>query len=425
MLHQMNQSFEYNQKQCEACRLIAGHKHILLRGGSRSGKTFVFCRALLVRAAKAPGSRHVIFRARFNHVKHTIGMDTLPAVKRITAPNVPWELNRTDWVFNLPNGSEIWLAGLDDKERTEKILGSEYATIFFNEISQIGYQEVLTARTRLAQKAICQDGSILQNKCFYDCNPPSVRHWSYDQFIKRIDPVDGTPVGKDYITMQINPRHNIKNLTPDFITELEKLPSKQRERFLHGEYIEVVEGALWIPEMFQYYQTIPRLKRIVVAVDPTGSKQGDEVGIIGVGIDFMDNIYVLSDRSGHYTPNTWANIAVKELEALKGDAIVAERNFGGDMVKHTIRGASRAVRVIEVSASRGKDIRAEPVVAQYEESKVFHAPGKLNGMENEMLTWVPGEGKSPNRVDALVWGVTELVSRSGMTGGKFNIPKGA
>lgn len=419
----MKPTFEYNLKQREACRLIAQHKHILLRGGSRSGKTLLFCRAILVRAGKAPGSRHVIFRSRFNHVKHTVGMDTLPTMKRLTAPDVPWEQNRTDWVFNLPNRSEIWLAGLDDKERTEKILGSEYSTIFFNEISQIEYQAVLTARTRLAQRSICQDGSVLQNKCFYDCNPPSIRHWSYDQFIKGIDPVDGTPVGKEYGTMQINPKHNLKNLTPDFIAELQKLPKMQRERFLHGEYTEVVEGALWIPEMFQYFQTIPRLKRIVVAIDPTGSKEGDEVGIISAGIDFLDNIYVLTDRSGHYTPNTWANITVKEYEGLKADAIVAERNFGGDMVKHTIRGANRAARVIEVSASRGKDIRAEPVVALYEEGRVFHAPGVLNGLENEMLMWVPGVGKSPNRIDALVWACTELISRPGITGGKFNIPK--
>ncbi len=388
---------------------MADNKHILLRGGSRSGKTFIICRQIILRAAFASGSRHVIFRQKFNHVKQTIGMDTLPAVFKQTTPDIKYELNKTDWVFNLPNGSEIWLAGLDDKERTEKILGSEYATIYFNEISQISYDSVLTARTRLAQKKVDDETKKpLITKCYYDCNPPSTKHWSYSQFIKGVDPVSLLPVGDGYATMLMNPAHNIDNIDPDFIKELENLPEAKRKRFLDGEYVDNVEGALWSTDMIRYKEVLPELKRIVVGVDPSGSTEGDEVGIVSAGICHVGNVYILSDKSGHYSPLTWATISVNELKGLKGDAIVAERNFGGDMVRHTILSHNKLTRVIDVTASRGKSVRAEPVVSLYEQNKVYHANG-LHDLENEMITWVPGQGKSPNRVDALVWAVTELV----------------
>nr|WP_234895083.1 phage terminase large subunit [Sinorhizobium meliloti] len=124
----------------------------MLRGGSRSGKTFVLCRALIQRAINAPGSRHVIFRFRFNHAKTSVWSDTLPKVLALCFPSVRVRFDKTDFYVELPNGSQIWIASLDDKERVEKILGQEYATLYFNESSQIPWASVETAMSRLAQK---------------------------------------------------------------------------------------------------------------------------------------------------------------------------------------------------------------------------------------------------------------------------------
>ena len=140
-------------KQEEANRLLAGPStHQMLFGGSRSGKTFLLVRAVCVRAIKAPKSRHAVLRFRFNAVKNSIVFDTFPKVMELCFPGVKYSLNKSDWFATLANGSEIWFGGLDDKERTEKILGMEFATIYLNECSQIPYGSVETAITRLAQK---------------------------------------------------------------------------------------------------------------------------------------------------------------------------------------------------------------------------------------------------------------------------------
>src|SRR6056297_459808 len=115
-------------KQADAVRLIVKNTYTLLEGGSRSGKTFIALYVMFVRAVLHPGSKHLVARFRFNHAKQSIGYDTGPKVSE--AMKVPAKLNRTDWFFELSNGSTIWIGGLDGKERTEKILGNEYDTIF-------------------------------------------------------------------------------------------------------------------------------------------------------------------------------------------------------------------------------------------------------------------------------------------------------
>src|SRR3990167_6068810 len=110
----------------EANALLAGEaQHVMLLGGSRSGKTFLFVRGICMRAIKAPKSRHAILRFRFNHCKQSIVFDTFPKVMALAFPDVSYELNRSDWFATLQGGSEIWFGGLDDKERTEKVLGNE------------------------------------------------------------------------------------------------------------------------------------------------------------------------------------------------------------------------------------------------------------------------------------------------------------
>ncbi|WIA54326.1 phage terminase large subunit [Sphingobium sp. WTD-1] len=164
-------------RQEEARDLLASPaRNIMLRGGSRSGKTFLLCRAIVQRAINAPGSRHAIFRFRFNHAKTSIWADTLPKVLKLCFPALRVRFDKTDFYVELPNGSQIWIAGLDDKERVEKILGAEYCTLYFNESSQIPWGSVEIAMSRLAQKcelapkiAAATGRTHLPLKAYYDC----------------------------------------------------------------------------------------------------------------------------------------------------------------------------------------------------------------------------------------------------------------
>ena len=127
-------TFDLTPKQQEANALLASDaQHVMLLGGSRSGKTFLLVRGICMRAIKAAKSRHAVLRFRFNHVKQSIVLDTFPKVMGLCFPQVKYELNKSDWYATLPNDSEIWFGGLDDKERSEKVLGNEYATVLLNE----------------------------------------------------------------------------------------------------------------------------------------------------------------------------------------------------------------------------------------------------------------------------------------------------
>ena len=154
----------------------SGAANILLWGGSRSGKTAFLIWVIITRAISAPGSRHAIVRFRFNHVKQSIIHDTFPKIMRLAYPDVEYTINKTDWFASLQNGSEIWFGGLDDKERTEKILGMEFVTIFKNECSQITWPSVGILQTRLAQSVMVKPDDCppfpMRTLSLSDCNPP-------------------------------------------------------------------------------------------------------------------------------------------------------------------------------------------------------------------------------------------------------------
>lgn len=227
-------------KQIEATRLLSNYKRVLLWGGSRSGKTALIVRMLIIRALKTK-SRHVCFRQRFNHIKTSLWHDTFPDVLSKWFPNVPVKFNSTDYFIEFPNGSQIWFAGLDDQDRTDKILGTEYSTIYFNEASQISYKSITTALTRLSES------SDLIKRAYFDCNPPSKFHWLYKVFIDKIDPeskVDRPmPNSEMYGNMQMNPIDNEANLPEGYIEEtLMGLSERAKERFLHGRFSEGKTG---------------------------------------------------------------------------------------------------------------------------------------------------------------------------------------
>jgi hypothetical protein len=175
-----------------------------------------------------------------------------------------------------------------------------------------------------------------------------------------------------------------------------------------------VPGALWRRDQIDNLRVLggaPELKRIVVAVDPSGGDKArnDEIGLVVVGMDAQKHGFVLADHSGRYTPEAWGSKTVALYRQFKADRIVAEANFGGQMVESTIRVCDRNAPVKLINSSRGKQARAEPVAAIYEQGRAHHC-GTFIGLEDEMVTWVPMESTdSPNRVDALVFAMTELL----------------
>lgn len=232
--------FSLTPKQKQAVSLLSSEaRHILLFGGSRSGKTYSLVRSVIIRACKAR-SRHVILRLNFNHAKTSIWLDTLPKVLKTSFPDLSVHWSRSDYYVTLPNGSEIWIAGLDDEKRIEKILGKEYSTIYFNECSQINYNQVQVALTRLAEK------SDLKKKVYYDANPPTKRHWTYWLFVKGIHPETGVELDKDqYASMLMNPQDNLENIDEDYIALLNSLDEKRRKRFLLGEFNDDSDGSAY------------------------------------------------------------------------------------------------------------------------------------------------------------------------------------
>ena len=415
--------FALTPKQQEAQELLNGPaKHILLAGGSRSGKTFLIVRKQVQRRLKAPGSRGAVLRFRLGHVKQSVVMDTFPAVMSKCFPGIPYDLNKSDLFAMFPGGAELWFGGLDDKERTEKILGTEFADIFFNECSQIPYSSRNMAITRLAQRVTDRaTNAPLVMKAYYDENPPDKGHWTYRMFKTKVDPETRRELGDpgNYAFMQINPHDNVQNLSADYLKTLESLPVRLRKRFLEGEFRDASPNALFTDEMLEKWRNIdrelPEMLRIVVAVDPSGADDtdnidNDELGIVVCGLGIDGNGYVLEDLTCKAGPKVWGRVATDAYDRHGADCIVAEVNYGGAMVGHVIRTSRANTPFRPVTASRGKVVRAEPISALVETGKIRMA-GIFRELEDELTGFTThgymGEN-SPNRADATVWGFTAL-----------------
>jgi phage terminase large subunit-like protein len=212
---------------------------------------------------------------------------------------------------------------------------------------------------------------------------------------------------------------NRANLADAFFTEIirkyEGTSLGQQE--LEGILLEEAEGALWRrAAMIDAYRVTEApeahlITRICVAVDPAASSGGAETGIVVAALARSGHSYVLADRTVRGSPDTWATAAVRAYTEYQADALVAEKNQGGDMVAAVLGAAKGAPPVKLVHASRGKQTRAEPVARLYEQGRVHHVNG-FPQLEAQMVSWVPGDD-SPDRMDALVWCLTELMLGAG------------
>ena len=213
---------------------------------------------------------------------------------------------------------------------------------------------------------------------------------------------------------------NAANLAPAFLKRILARYHGTRlgRQEIYAELLGEAEGALWSRDMIDaahHRGELPEMKRVVVAIDPatTSKDESDETGIIAAGLGADDIGYVFRDVSGRYSPGAWAKKTVDLFKELEADKIVAEVNQGGEMVRHTIQTEWKAAPVKMVHASRGKATRAEPVAALYEQGRVKHV-GPLMELEDQLVNWEPLSGMaSPDRLDALVWAMTELMIGTG------------
>lgn len=407
-------------KQFEAARMmtLSPARHVCLVGGARSGKTVLLTRAVFGRAVLTPGSVHAILRFRAVATWPSVGLQTIPFVLNTYFPWLEVKQYTGDHMIELPrNGSQIWLGGLDDKERAEKILGREYLTIYYNECSQIPYSSVLLGLSRLAQNI---PGG--RQRALYDLNPGPMGHWSNQLFGRKIDPVTHAPLPTpgNYERMFLNPKDNAENLTPEYLEELQGLPEKARRRFWDGIYQDETADSLWTQRIIEDQRIesnqLPKLIKIMVAVDPSGAEseldtKHDAIGIMVVALGVDGHGYVLADLTLHGSPEQWGKAAVAAYHFYKANGIIGEINYGGAMIEYVIRSIDKSVPFVSVTASRGKTVRAQPIAALYSRGMVHHV-GFFPELEDELYAFTDfgyaGE-RSPNRADSLVWGFTNLM----------------
>lgn len=235
--------FKKTPAQVEAVKRIVSSTaaNICIEGGSRAGKSFEIMRQIIVRAAKEPHSEHIICRETFNAAKRSIWLKTMPDVFRICFPDLKPQMKRSDGIYytELSNGSKIYIAGLDDDKKLERLLGTEYSTLWINESNQVPFTAVTKLKSRLAQK----NGLI--KRSYFDLNPTKTTSWVYQVFHQKVNPSDGEMLSdpENYLTIKMSPQDNLENIDPEYIKMLESLPEKERLRFLMGEYDDENTGA--------------------------------------------------------------------------------------------------------------------------------------------------------------------------------------
>jgi phage terminase large subunit-like protein len=227
--------------------------------------------------------------------------------------------------------------------------------------------------------------------------------------------------GQDVAVTRGSTYENADNLSAPFLAAMKERYEGTRlgRQELFADVLSDIPGALWslqwIDDARVQLPPLFGLERVVIAIDPavTSGEDADETGIIAAGIDHNKHAYVLEDASGRFQPHEWAQIAIRLYKKHQADRIIGEVNNGGEMIENTLRGVDPTVSYKAVRASRGKITRAEPISALYEQSRVHHV-GTFTALEDQLCAFTSDfsrstAGYSPDRLDALVWALTELM----------------
>lgn len=386
-----NKVFLPTQVQRKALKLLkSGAKHILLFGGSRSGKTTILVIVIIFRAVRYAGSRHLICRLRTKDARSSVLHETL----------IPWLIkivgkDRFKYVVHdnyirMWNGSEIWIGGLGDKEQVDKILGHEYNTIYFNEVSQISYAAVNVAYSRLAMHI-----PGCKNLFLYDCNPASPMHWAYKVFIRKIEARTDMPLVKPelYASMVLNPSDNAENLAEDYICDiLDTMPEKQKARFRDGLWVKA-DGVVYEKfreDMILFPEEMPEKFDFMTAGQDFGLNITNvKVGWVG------SNVYLVTDYGAYNMPTRTFNEELTELGWYRNDK--SEVAFfptycdpaGGERIQEITGG---------VKANNSVDSGIDYICALMERNQFF-VSAKCTGVLQEIADYARDEGNQIVKVN--------------------------
>ena len=431
-----DEGFQLHEKQIEALRIMTDPvaRHSLLLGGARSGKTLLCVWSIFIRMMMYPRSRHLSMRLFRADAERYLWRQTMRDVVNKCFSGVGFEFNNSRMIVTAPNGSEYWFAGLDKGDASDGILGSEWNTVHYDEANEMQAEAMQTARTRLALRTWNEDRTKLcVNRTFATVNPTYKTHHLYRTYVEKHDVFQNLPMpaqqAQMYNWFRINPVDNLDNLGEDYMIELQSLSPSHRKRFMEGEWSEESKDALFKLADINRNRIGTKdeidaiqFDKIIVAVDPAVSlgEHSDMTGIVVVGWTrpphgsrrSSGQYYILEDRSLRGTPDEWAQEVYSAYQHWRADEVVGEVNNGGDLVEKNIRSVSRTVPYRKVWATRGKAIRAQPVVALNERGDL-HIAVSLPELEGEMVGWNPNSNEpSPNRLDAMVWGVSACMGNT-------------
>lgn len=433
-------NFVPNPGQVEAQRLLYSTlPYNLLPGGSGGGKSRVILEYQTNVCLYVPGSRHLALRRTRASVKESLWnqvfMDVLaskPGLKETV------KLNLEELTATFRNGSVLRFGGLETGDQRDKILGQTVLTAWLNEATDFGFEDFEDVDSRIRQ--VCRyeiDGKTLTapTKLILDCNPTKKSHFAYRLFVEKINPATRQPLadpGK-YRVAHITPEHNVANLGAGYIQRLKDYSPERRRRFFEGQWGEDVENALFLESWVNDHRVVglpvdaierraridelrAQMDRIVVAVDPsvTKSDKSDETGIVVVGLDADGFGYVLADVSMKAHTSVWGKAVIDAYHRWQADRITVEGNQGRDLLVNLLHSIDPTANVALVNAKNSKVSRAEPVAELYRRGLIRHV-GEHRLLEDQMYalesTYKKGMSgvKSPDRVDAMVWGFTELM----------------
>jgi phage terminase large subunit-like protein len=380
-------------------------RYAFLTGGRGSGKSFHLA-VFLLNLTYEPG--HVILFTRYT--LESADASIIPEfVEKIDVlgKSDDFDITRKE-ITNRLTGSRILFRGIKTSSgnQTAKLKSIQGVTTWV-----LDEAEELVDRTTFDRIDDSIRSQLRPNRVLLSLNPSTQDHFLHGLFVENRR--------ADTLYIHTTWQDNRDNLSESFLAKIEQTRRENPPRYEHvygGQWLKEAAGLLWTRQELETTRipTAPEdLARVVVAIDPaiTANAESDETGIVVVGVDKHRKGYVLEDLSGRYSPNQWATIALTAAQRWRG-SIVAETNQGGDMVTSVIRSLgdrAHGVRIIDVKASKGKLARAEPVYSLYQERRVFHV-GQFPILEQQMLGFNPeGAGRSPDRVDALVWGLSAIL----------------
>lgn len=368
--------------------------HVYLAGRG-AGKTRTAAEWLAWKATRNPKTRYAIVAPTFADARDTCAEGVSGVVNILTEYGVLKDYNRSMGEIFLTNGSRIKLFSGEEPER---LRGPQFHGGWFDELAAFKKPHDAWDQYQFGLRLGEHPQTIVTT------TPKPIK------IIKDLMAREGVNVVRG------NTFDNVKNLAPSALAELKLRYENTRlgRQELYGEILDDVEGALWTHKMIDDARVTnapTTLVRVVVGVDPavTSGETSDLTGIVVAGVDASMNYYVLDDKSLRASPDAWARQAVICYNDWKADKIIAETNNGGDMVLLLMQQVDPSISVKKVTATRGKQLRAEPISALYEQGRVHHV-GYFADLEEQMCEWTPLSNNSPDRLDALVWALTELNS---------------